>query len=669
MIMDEQKISVIVPVYQVEEYLDRCITSILSQSYGNLEIILVDDGSGDKSGTICDEYAKLDNRIRVIHKPNGGLSSARNTALDIATGDYVGFVDGDDYVHRFMFEKLIKAAVEHSADIAVCGHFTEKDNRITIKEPILDSLQEYTGKEALRVLIEDKWMNNYAWDKLYKAELFRGVRYPEGRNYEDIATTYLLFDRSKKIVQIPEYLYYYQIRSGSISSHADEKKWFTNCCQIIESNRERYSYFFQNGEQELGKLAFAGNLGYVYEALKRAYQFGATETIDKLQAFLTENQEAIRENEWISEKDKKIRFYYLDKKRFERYQLFRKPLKKVRSYKHRLQSHFRADYDVSLREGKSVRYIVFELPCFDNLGDHAIAYAQKEIVEYLAKKDERVQTFYVDGWDTVRAVNSLKRKVGREDIIFCQGGGNLGNMYGFAQELRKKVLKAFYQNRIVIFPQTMYFTKDRDGARSLTECRRYFSKCRDLTILARDHVSYEMMKRNFNRNSIIEMPDVVSFLNQPEALGTEREGILFCLRSDIEGNIDSKEHSMLLEECEKVCRDVKVTDTCENVDISKEMREDALRKKWDLYGKYRLVVTDRLHGMIFSMITKTPCIIMGNNHHKVKETYEVFRECEYLYFADSIEEAISLISKVFHRPLPQEGYKKGSLADWDKIIT
>ena len=202
-------ISVIIPVYNVEKYLDRCMETVLNQTYGNMEIILVDDGATDQSGKKCDEYALKDERVKVIHKKNGGLSSARNAALEIATGDYIGFVDSDDYIDEYMFEKMLQYCIDNDCDISVCGHFTEKNNKISIEEPIIDQLIMYTKMDALETLVEDAMMNNYAWDKLYKAELFKGVRYPDGRNYEDIATTYLLFDKAERICQIPEYLYYY----------------------------------------------------------------------------------------------------------------------------------------------------------------------------------------------------------------------------------------------------------------------------------------------------------------------------------------------------------------------------------------------------------------------------------------------------------------------------
>ena len=184
--INREKISVIVPVYKVEKYLNRCVESICKQSYSNLEILLVDDGSPDSCPQMCDEYAKADSRIIVIHKENGGLSSARNAALEVATGDYVICVDSDDYIHPRAVEKLYQACVMYQADIAMGLHFVEKGEKLLIEDPVVDEVEIYSAVEALQVLLADKKMRNYAWNKLYKRELFEEVRYPEGRNYEDI---------------------------------------------------------------------------------------------------------------------------------------------------------------------------------------------------------------------------------------------------------------------------------------------------------------------------------------------------------------------------------------------------------------------------------------------------------------------------------------------------
>lgn len=213
--MNNPLISVVVPVYNVEKYLRQCIDSILSQTYMNLEIILVDDGSRDSSGSICDEYAKIDNRIVVLHKPNGGLSSARNAGIDIAKGEYIGFVDSDDWIEHDMYERLFDSICESGADIAVCGLFREYVNR-TVNCSNTGENKVYDSSLAVQKLIENSEIQDYAVTKLYNRKLWHDVRFPVGKYYEDMLTTYKLFLQSDKIAIINKCLYHYRQRKGSI---------------------------------------------------------------------------------------------------------------------------------------------------------------------------------------------------------------------------------------------------------------------------------------------------------------------------------------------------------------------------------------------------------------------------------------------------------------------
>jgi glycosyltransferase involved in cell wall biosynthesis len=217
----EKTISVIVPVYKVEKYLSRCIESIINQTYSNLEIILVDDGSPDKCGDICDHYASLDSRVKVIHKENGGLSDARNTGLNIATGEYVNFIDSDDYIHEKFYEKLLTLVLSNNADIGQCEFlkvFEDKDhnNKVTSTIPLnSEKVATFNNVEALNQLYSNV-ISGVAWNKLYKAELFKDIRFPKGKIHEDDFTTFKVLYNSKKIVTTSLPLYYYLQRSNSI---------------------------------------------------------------------------------------------------------------------------------------------------------------------------------------------------------------------------------------------------------------------------------------------------------------------------------------------------------------------------------------------------------------------------------------------------------------------
>lgn len=212
-------ISVIVPVYKVEKYLNRCVDSIINQTYKNLEIILVDDGSPDNCPKICDEYAMKDNRIKVIHKENGGLSDARNEGIKIAKGNYIGFVDSDDWIHKSMFENLYSAMANSKADIATCEFIRTKDKiqKNDYNNFFDNSITEYNQEQYIKKFfkIGSQECVYYAWNKLYKRNIIDENQYPKGLTSEDVVGTYKAILKSKKIITInyPYYYYYYNLES------------------------------------------------------------------------------------------------------------------------------------------------------------------------------------------------------------------------------------------------------------------------------------------------------------------------------------------------------------------------------------------------------------------------------------------------------------------------
>ena len=214
-------ISVIVPVYNVEAYLKKCVDSIINQTYKNIEIILIDDGSTDSCGEICDLCAANDERIIVIHKENGGLSDARNAGIEIHKGKYVTFVDSDDWVEPTYVEQLYRLLIENDADLSVCDFRCVYNENNSHDSPTSDQkVFVWNRKEALTMLLSGNKMSTSAWAKLYKCKYFmeKGIRYPKGRLYEDIPVTYSILLNANKIVYGCYTLYNYFIRSNSISN-------------------------------------------------------------------------------------------------------------------------------------------------------------------------------------------------------------------------------------------------------------------------------------------------------------------------------------------------------------------------------------------------------------------------------------------------------------------
>lgn len=215
--MNYPLISIIVPIYKVEAYLSRCIDSILQQSYHHLEIILVDDSSPDNCPKICDAYAQKDSRILVVHKKNGGLSEARNAGLDIASGEFISFIDSDDYVHPEMIATLIQLLQSNDSDISVCN-FTPFTKKVSSSNniPVIETL---SGEEAAERLYKRRYATQtvVAWDKLYKRSIFDKLRFEVGKFNEDEFFTYQALLLAKKVTFTSQELYYYFIRNTGIS--------------------------------------------------------------------------------------------------------------------------------------------------------------------------------------------------------------------------------------------------------------------------------------------------------------------------------------------------------------------------------------------------------------------------------------------------------------------
>lgn len=258
----EPLVSVIIPVYNVEKYVRKCLESVVDQSYRNLEIIIVDDGSTDGSGRICDEY-KADKRVRVIHQSNKGLSGARNSGIDSCTGSYILFIDGDDYVELNAVEVLLKACIAADADVACCGHYKVFADRAD-PHPLTKEIRIYEGEELTLATMKGNCAH-YAWEKLYKRVLFDECRFPEGMLFEDVATTWKILLKSNRVVCVPDVLFHYVYRKESLGN----TKTMKNLSDRWMAFKERYDVMGRKSD-ELNVICTKGcldTIGYTWRWL------------------------------------------------------------------------------------------------------------------------------------------------------------------------------------------------------------------------------------------------------------------------------------------------------------------------------------------------------------------------------------------------------------------
>lgn len=314
------EVSIIVPVYNVERYLRRCVDSILTQKFRDYEVILVNDGSTDGGGMICDEYALQHSNVRVIHKPNGGLSSARNAGLEAADGEYIAFVDSDDYIHPEMIGTLYELARVHSSDVVMCHYKRTSEEQASYElNAAAAEISHYTNRQAIDELLrvdEDHqsgktnglhWV--LAWNKLYKRQLFDGLRYKDGVLFEDVHIIHRLLYKCRKITYLPQPLYYYYQRPESIVNSA-----FTmRKADKVYALEDRLIFLRSAGETQLYRRALKTYLEvfywYYYKAIRECGH--EKEQIGKLKRSLGKWLPQLLANPLISWKQRMLLMLFL----------------------------------------------------------------------------------------------------------------------------------------------------------------------------------------------------------------------------------------------------------------------------------------------------------------------------------------------------------------------
>ena len=260
-------ISVIVPVYKVEAYLDRCVQSIVNQTYQNLEIILVDDGSPDHCPAMCDTWASKDDRIKVIHKRNGGLSDARNVGLEAASGGLIGFVDSDDYISPDMYQLLYSNMSTNRTDISCCGILMIWENNGNERRLTKDESVVLNPSEAMLAIVNETWLKHPVWNRLYKKSCINDIRFPVGKVHEDAFWSYRVIANAKKVSIFEKPCYFYWQRNESIMGQAYSEKRL----DLLDAYLDEMNFVEENYPEILGKAVylFCFRLLYAYQSVLR----------------------------------------------------------------------------------------------------------------------------------------------------------------------------------------------------------------------------------------------------------------------------------------------------------------------------------------------------------------------------------------------------------------
>lgn len=298
---------------------------------------------------------------------------------------------------------------------------------------------------------------------------------------------------------------------------------------------------------------------------------------------------------------------------------------------------------------KNIIYM-FICPQYRNLGDHAIVEAEKQFIKEKCRNYEMIDIYLED---TEIAINVIKKIIRRNDIIAFNGGGYVGDEYLHAEISTQNILRTFKDNKCILFPQTIYFSNTDIGKKELNKTIKSYCNHKNFYIVAREEKSFNIFTKYFNKENIILCPDIVFYFT-PIKENEVRRDITLCLRNDVEKVLSDKEEKKIINFIKSKYDNVIITDTVCNYDVKREYRKDSIDKLLSQFYRSKLVITDRIHGMIFATITNTPCIVISNYNHKVKETYKWIKHLNYIKFVDDINDIELLIESFENNEIRNE---------------
>ena len=634
-------ISVIVPIYNVEKYLHQCLKSIVNQTYKNLEIILVDDGSPDNCPKICDEYSRKDKRIKVIHKENGGLSSARNAGLDVVTGEYISFIDSDDMIDEKFIETLYNLCKENNCDISECN--LQRFEKEVVKKADNYDKKIYTNYEMQRRLYIPEYFIRgiVVWNKLYKRYLYDDIRFPVGKINEDEFATYkVLYKCRSSICVTEEELYYYRINENSIMG----QKFNPKRLDVLDAFEERKEFYKSKGENEL----YFSTVWKYQDMLKKFYILAKQEKLEnkddfkKIKKALKKNIFSYLHTDKASKKEKIKMFMfsmlpdiYLRMMKINDKIITLKKNFKIKNFIFNFNK-----YKLYCKKNEQKEFVIFNTPEHGNIGDHAIIDAEEQLLEKL-----KITPFEVPTRNNEIYFDSLKSVISPNAIIAITGGGFIGSQWLKEEQLVNDVISTYKDHKIIVFPQTFYFKNDDAGKKELIKSVNIFNNATNIYVFAREDKSFEFIKKNYNLENVFLVPDMV-LINEFKDFKYERKGILLCLRHDVEGVLSEENKKYVENILKKYDTNINYTDTVINKNITALKRSKFIRNKLREFAKAKIVITDRLHGMIFAAITGTPCIALSNYNQKVKGVYEWIKNLDYIVYEENIKDIEKDVKKL-----------------------
>lgn len=647
--MNNNFVSVIVPIYNVAQYLDECISTIVHQTYKELQIILVDDGSSDNCPKKCDEWAKRDTRIEVIHKQNGGLSDARNAGLKRATGKYVFFVDSDDLVNINTIEVLVRAMNKYHVDMVVYRYAEIFiDHRIVASTPFSANAKIIDRKGYLSLALEDNLITNHVWRRLFKRSNIPMDVFPKGQNFEDLYAIPDLAKKSSKILLLNFVGYYYRENNKGIAKTINYKRCKDFFLSLKHSTKgvselEPALKDKANASDILHDIVILRDLNQVYKKDKRA-KWLRNRILAHINKQKKETNNLAKYIKNVTQKIKlEIKDPWLINKKWTHttFQLLKQIRDKGKNLIQRKKQYFILNNQFNHRVFKK-NFVILGIPDYGNLGDQALRLGENI---FLTKYFKGYEPFEITTSNLSNAT-VIKKYLNNKDYISLHAGGNIGTLYPGIHQRQERILSKFKNNKLFIFPQTFYYSHDEVGKKALKKTRKVYDHCKDFHVFARDENSYNLLKKNMPEIKSDLMPDMALMLHYKK--NYSRHSALLLLRLDSEKTLTWQDENQIFSVVEsKFGTDITQSDTHIYIDnLSIEQYEDAVFAKLKQIASSQLVITDRLHGMIFSVITRTPCILLPSKSPKIKGVYQWVKQNKYIKLIDNIQDLPKAIDEV-----------------------
>lgn len=644
--MEKPLISVIIPVYKVEAYLERCMETVVHQSYRNLEIILVDDGSPDRCPAMCDAWARRDNRVHVIHKANGGLSEARNWGLRAASGTYISFVDSDDWLSLVMLERMEEAMEAYGVDMVICQFVYAREDGFCVKSVERDYPDEVLSpRETLKLLLEDTRVTSHVWRKLYKRELIPSDVFPVGRNYEDIFVMHRLLLKCRSVVCLNSAYYFYRYSpQGIVQSKSPE-----TLRNYLEGHRVRRRELLEAVPdlREQIDLGWARGVLIVWQNLKELDEVEFCPLRDEVKRELSRIKSGTImrscQNRWLRLRLDGLAVKLCPWAEGAVYRLLlsdqstaTRAGQRCRYVRQGAQNFFRL-FRKNLSRGKA--FWIFCVPEYGNLGDQALLLAEEALIRRYLPECQVCEVPLCQPGGRL-----LARLVRPGSFCAIQGGGNIGTLYPGIHQSQEKIIYALRRRRVFVFPQTVFYG-GAQGEQMLQETRKVYKRCGKLWIFARERGSFEFLREQFPDTASTLMPDMALFL--PPVLSEKaRRGALLGIRPDGERTITDRDYGQVLSLLEERFERVEDFDTHVYRDLSPEEAKRELAALWDRMSGAEVVVTDRLHGMIFAAMTQTPCVLLPSRSHKIEGVYQWMAPLPYVRLCRDIGELGDVLDQV-----------------------